>query len=138
MGFRTPVSSDVINFRTVGPLAREDKGMVMSVTEGIDLQVDEKEKIEPYKKFSLEGMSWKDYVESNRESLEKQWAEEIKSELDRRKGKPVLVSVLDQEQGDSLQRKLGIAEENIQTYTDVHKPDEKMKKNGKYPRHLYS
>ena len=127
MGFRTPATQGVVNFRTVGPLTREDKGMVMAPPDG-DREIDDAGKLIADENFSLGGQSWKEYVDQHRDDLERTWIERVHHEVERRTAeKPVLVSVLDKEQGKKLGAPI--------VYTDGNKPSEEMKEDGKMVFH---
>ena len=131
MGFSTPAVEGVVDYRTVGPLTRVDKGMVMSIQEGEPIQEDVEGKLQGDKGFSLGGKSWKGFLgdPANQKKLEENWIKEVQAEITRRTGdktnplQPVVVSVLNEEMG----KKLGAKE----VFTDAHKPSESMKKKGK-------
>lgn len=122
MGFRTPATKDVVNFRTVGPLTREDRGNVISSLENI--RTDEAGVLKPSNVFSLKGKSWKEYINDNRGDLDKEWIGSVNSEINRRKKEqPVLVSVPNEAAGKHLGA--------LEVFTDAHKPGDEMKKDGK-------
>lgn len=128
MGFLTPATMEgVVDYRTVGPLVREDKHMIMAPIDDrdFDKETDADGKLLADENFSLGGKTWKEFINSDRSGLEAKWVERVQHEVERRKAedKPVLVSVLD----DDMGKKLG----SPTVYTDAHKPDPSMIKGGK-------
>ena len=145
LGFNTPATPEVVDFRTVGPLTREERGAVFSLTEDQPIQTTDGDKtktdrqtceLKPHENFKCD--DWRSIVIGNEGKLDKQWRKEVHEEITRRsqikiiedgkilrteKGQPVLVSVPDVATGEFLGADV--------VYTDANKPDEKMYKDGK-------